>query len=45
MELRREGGQRIGRVLRQRVRAALRHLPGACMTAPQTVQVRCAALE
>ncbi len=45
MELRREGRQRIGRVLSQRACSVERHLLGACMTVPQTAQVRRATLE
>jgi hypothetical protein len=57
MEFSREARQRIARVqlrgfsARRRVagasrrRAPVRHPPGACMTVPQTLQVRCALLE
>jgi hypothetical protein len=49
MELFREARQRIARVssecARRGKRRAVRHLLGACMTVPQTPQVRCATLE
>jgi hypothetical protein len=45
MKFRREGCERIGRVFGECVRRALPHLPGACMTVPQTAQVRCETLE
>ena len=45
MEFRREGGEGIRRVPGKGAGRVERHLPGACMTVPQALQVRCEALE
>ena len=47
IKLPRKAGEGIRRILRRRRRALLvqRDQAGACMTAPHTLQVRCATLE
>jgi hypothetical protein len=45
VKFRREGCERIGRVFGDCVCSVECHLPGACMTVPQTAQVRRATLE
>jgi hypothetical protein len=45
MKLIRKPGERIARVQGHRRGRIARHCPGACITVPQAVQVRCARLE